>query len=39
MAFYLSDNQDPWSKPGQKKSEQQDNGSEQQEPKQQNNER
>ena len=37
MAFYLSDNQDPWSKPGQKKSEQQDNGSEQQEPKQQNN--
>lgn len=36
MAFYLSDNQDPWSKPG-PKSEQQDNGSEQQEPKQQNN--
>ena len=36
MSFYLSDNQDPWGKPGQKKSEPQDNGSEQ-ESKQQNN--
>ena len=37
MSFYLSDNQDPWSKPGQNKSEQENNGSEPQEPKQQNN--
>lgn len=36
MSFHLSDNQDPWGKPGQKKSEQKEQGSPQ-EPKQQNN--
>ena len=35
MSFYLSDNQDPWGRPGQKRSEQQGQGSAQ-EPKQKN---